>query len=183
MIAEKLRLNGACLLKPKIFRDERGYFLETFRDNFFCNHIANIEFVQENQSGSKKNVLRGLHYQEAPYEQSKLVRVIKGCIQDLMVDLRPDSKTFGEYISIILSEDNKYQLFIPKGFAHGFLSLEENTIVVYKVDSYYAPEFERCLRWDDPEININWSVKSRPIVSDKDRKGYTFKKIKSNLKK
>ena len=182
MIIKEGQLLGVFVLKPEMYSDPRGYFIETYRESVINDRIASIRFIQENESLSNKNVLRGLHFQEAPHEQSKLVRVVRGKIQDVVVDIRPDSATFGRYMSIVLSGENKKQLFIPKGFAHGFVALEDNTVVVYKVDAYYAPGYERCIRWNDRDLNITWQTEGTPVVSEKDNHGETFKNIRSKLK-
>lgn len=166
----RTELEGVVIIEPKVFGDDRGYFMETFRQNLFEENVAKINFVQDNESKSKKGVLRGLHYQLPPFAQSKLVRVIKGKILDVAVDIRKTSPTFKKYVAVELSDENKRQLFIPQGFAHGFLVLSDEAIVVYKVDNYYSPKHDRSIRFDDPEINIDWQFpKDRIIVSEKDR--------------
>ena len=153
-------------IEPTIYNDKRGCFLETFRqENFKNNH-----FIQDNESVSKYGVLRGMHFQKKPYEQSKLVRVVYGEIQDVAIDLRPTSKTYKKYFSIILNDKNKKQLFIPKGFGHGFLTLSPIAIVAYKVDQYFNKSYECGIRYDDPEININWKLNNNEIIlSSKDK--------------
>ena len=166
----RTELEEVVIIEPKVFGDDRGYFMETFRQNLFEENVAKINFVQDNESKSKKGVLRGLHYQLPPFAQSKLVRVIKGKILDVAVDIRKTSPTFKKYVAVELSDENKRQLFIPQGFAHGFLVLSDEAIVVYKVDNYYSPKHDRSIRFDDPEININWRLpKDEIIVSEKDR--------------
>ena len=166
----KTEIPEVVIIEPKVFEDERGYFMETFRMDLFEKNVRKIDFLQENESKSKKGVLRGLHYQLPPFAQSKLVRVIKGKVLDVAVDIRKNSLTFGKYVAIELSEENKRQLFIPRGFAHGFLALSEEVIFSYKVDNYYAPEYDRCVRFDDPDIAINWNFsKNKIIVSNKDK--------------
>jgi len=166
----RTKLEEVVIIEPKVFGDDRGYFMETFRQNLFEENVAKINFVQDNESKSKKGVLRGLHYQLPPFAQSKLVRVIKGKILDVAVDIRKTSPTFKKYVAVELSDENKRQLFIPQGFAHGFLVLSDEAIVVYKVDNYYSPKHDRSIRFDDPEINIDWQFpKDRIIVSEKDR--------------
>jgi dTDP-4-dehydrorhamnose 3,5-epimerase len=158
------------IVEPKVFADERGYFMETFRKDKFEEFVGfEVPFCQDNESKSAKGVLRGLHYQLPPYAQSKLVRVIKGKVLDVAVDIRKGSPTFGKYVAVELSEENKRQLFIPRGFAHGFVVLEDETIFAYKVDSYYAPEYDRGIRFDDPDIGIEWPLpKEELILSQKD---------------
>lgn len=157
------------IFEPEIFSDERGFFMETFTQKFFEESIGEkIIFCQENESFSKKNVLRGLHYQISPFAQSKLVRVLSGEILDIAVDLRKNSQTYMHYVSVILSDENKKQLFIPQGFAHGFLVLSENAKVHYKVDNYYSPKHERGIAWNDKRINIDWGKKEKFIISAKD---------------
>ena len=153
--------------KPKIFHDSRGYFFESFTENFFNE----FKFIQDNESKSKFGVLRGIHFQNPPYEQSKLVRVISGEIQDIAVDLRPNSQTYKKYFSIILNDINKKQLFIPKGFGHAFLTLSSEAIVSYKVDEYYNNDYDAGIKYDDSSIGINWKLsKNKIILSDKDKK-------------
>ena len=164
------------IFEPTVFGDERGFFFESFNENNFTELTGRIDkFVQDNHSRSSKNVLRGLHYQiEQP--QGKLVRVISGKVFDVAVDLRKSSLTFGQWVGEILSEENKRMLWVPPGFAHAFLVLSDSTDFLYKTTDYYAPEHERTLAWDDPEININWPLETSPILSDKDREGSLFNK-------
>ncbi len=174
----KTEIEGVVIIKPKVFVDDRGYFFESFSQQKFSNGVNEIDFVQDNESQSMYGVLRGLHYQKPPFAQSKLVRVVKGCILDVAVDIRKESPTFGKYISIELSEQNKTQLFIPKGFAHGFAVLTNNTIVQYKCDDYYHPESEGAIVWNDPQINIDWKLPySDIILSDKDKNSPLLKEI------
>jgi len=157
--ATETRLKGCFVIEPEIFEDERGYFFESFNRREFCEAIGQeINFVQDNQSFSKRGVLRGLHYQEGEHAQAKLVSVLEGRIQDVVVDLRKDSPTFGEHLSIELSSGNKKQLFVPRGFAHGFLTLSESAEVFYKCDNYYNKEVEGGIRYDDPVLGINWNL-------------------------
>ena len=166
----KIELPEVIIIEPKVFGDERGYFMETFRQDLFEKNVRKINFIQDNESKSKRGVLRGLHYQLPPFAQSKLVRVIKGKVLDVAVDIRKGSPTFGKYVAVELSEENKRQLFIPRGFAHGFLVLSDEVIFTYKVDNYYAPEYDRSIRFDDPDININWNfLKEEILISDKDK--------------
>jgi len=160
------------ILKPKIFKDTRGYFLESYNKEKLASYINN-DFVQDNESCSQKGVLRGLHFQLPPFTQAKLIRVIKGRILDVVVDIRKDSKTFGEYYKIELNEDNKYQLYVPVGFAHGFVCLEDDTIINYKCSKFYKPKSEVSLLWNDKTLNIDWLTTS-PTLSDKDKNGLAF---------
>ena len=158
------------LISPDIIKDQRGSFFESYQYEKYIPFIGDIKFIQDNESISKYGVLRGLHYQESPLEQSKLIRVIKGKIQDIAVDIRPESLTYKKYVSVELSEDNKYELFIPHGFAHGFLVLSNETIVSYKVDNYYNKELDSGYRYDDPSFGIKWNLNNKNIIlSDKDK--------------
>ena len=158
------------LLEPKVFGDERGFFMETFRDNWFREHVADRTFVQENHSKSSKNVLRGLHYQ-IKHTQGKLVRVVSGSVFDVAVDLRKSSPTFGQWFGAVLSAENKRQLWVPEGFAHGFYTLEDNTEFVYKCTDYYDPSSEYSLLWNDPTVGIDWQLTGQPNLSAKDEAG------------
>ena len=162
---------GVWIIEPKVFKDARGYFMEAWKKAEFEEHIGKVEFVQDNESCSSKGVLRGLHYQLAPYSQSKLVRVIKGCVLDVAVDLRKGSPTFGKSGAVELSDENKRQFFIPQGFAHGFHVMSEEAVFTYKVDNPYAPTHERGLRFDDPTVGVDWKITEPAILnlSDKDR--------------
>ncbi|GAB6136345.1 dTDP-4-dehydrorhamnose 3,5-epimerase [Thermococcus prieurii] len=166
---ERLEIPDVVLIKPKVFGDERGFFMETYKKPDFESAGIKGEFVQDNHSRSRYGVLRGLHFQREPYAQAKIVRVVRGVIYDVAVDLRKDSPTFGKWVGVILSEHNKWQLYIPRGFAHGFVVLSEVADVVYKVDNVYAPNYEGGIIWNDPELGIDWPV-DEPIVSEKDRK-------------
>jgi dTDP-4-dehydrorhamnose 3,5-epimerase len=163
------------ILEPKVFGDDRGFFYESFNQAKF-NQLTGItgEFVQDNHSKSAKNVLRGLHYQ-IRQPQGKLVRVVTGTVFDVAVDLRRSSKTFGQWVGAILSGENKRQLWVPAGFAHGFLVLQDHTEFLYKTTDYYAPEHERCIRWDDPDLGIDWPLIGTPNLSAKDQLGINFK--------
>lgn len=163
------------LLKPEVYRDERGFFLETYREEHLEAQGISIHFVQDNLSKSQKNTVRGLHYQ-IRQQQDKLIMVMQGKILDVAVDLRQDSSTFGEYTAIELSAENKHQMFIPKGFAHGFAVLSDEALVYYKCSAYYDPEGERGLYWDDPKLDIDWKV-DNPIVSEKDQNQPLFNEI------
>jgi dTDP-4-dehydrorhamnose 3,5-epimerase len=159
------------LIEPKIHGDERGYFVETFREDKLSGFLGyKINFCQDNESKSKKGVLRGLHYQLPPFAQTKLVRVIKGKVLDVAVDIRKGSPTFGKYVAVELSEQNKKQLLVPRGFAHGFVVLEDDTIFAYKVDSYYSPECDKGIAFDDESIGVDWILpKEELILSNKDK--------------
>lgn len=158
------------IIEPKVFEDQRGYFFESFNEMLFHEKGYNTNFIQDNEAKSKYGVLRGLHYQLPPFAQSKLVRVIKGEVLDVAVDIRVESPTFKKWISVILSEENKRQLFVPRGFAHGYVVLSEEAIFSYKVDNKYAPEFERGIKFDDLELNINWNINRNQItISEKDK--------------
>ena len=166
----RAEISDVIIIEPKVFSDERGYFFESFKQNELNEFLGyDVNFCQDNESKSSYGVLRGLHYQEYPFAQAKLIRVIQGSVLDVAVDIRQDSSTFGKYFSTELSEENKKQLFIPKGFAHGFVVLSENAIFSYKVDNYYNGEFERGIAYNDPNIGINWKLKSNLIISERDR--------------
>ena len=165
----KTSFEGLLLIEPKVFDDDRGYFYESYSKKNFYDAGIDIEFVQDNQSNSHKGVLRGLHFQKPPFEQIKLIRVLSGTIQDVVVDLRQSQSTFGKHFSIELSAENKKQLLVPQGFAHGFLVLSESADVLYKCNSFYRPEAEGGIRHDDFRLAIGWQiVKEKRIVSDKD---------------
>jgi len=159
------------LIEPTIHGDNRGYFIETFRQDLFEEAIGyKINFIQDNESKSTKGVLRGLHYQLPPYTQSKLVRVIKGSVLDVAVDIRKNSPTFGQHVAVELTEDNKHQLFVPHGFAHGFVVLSDSAIFTYKVDNYYAPNHDRGIAFDDERLTIDWRLPFEQLqLSDKDK--------------
>ena len=166
---------GVVILEPKVFEDNRGYFMETYRKTDFDANVAPVDFIQDNQSKSSYGVLRGLHYQKNEWSQAKLVRVLQGRVLDVAVDLRRSSPTFGKYEMVELSEENKRQFFIPRGFAHGFLVLSETAVFTYKVDNAYMPSAEASIRFDDPTIGINWPIsKEQMILSEKDLKGCSF---------
>jgi len=172
----KTEISEIILCKPTVFEDDRGYFFETFKQDAFENFIGTkINFCQDNESKSFRGVLRGLHYQLPPFAQAKLVRVIKGKVLDVVVDIRKKSPTFGKSLSIELSEENKLQLFIPKGFAHGYITLEDDTIFSYKVDNSYSQEWERGIMYNDSKLNIDWKLPlSDLIISEKDKKQPLF---------
>ncbi len=166
----KTAIDGVWIIEPKVFADERGYFMESFKQKMFEEHIGKIEFVQDNESKSTRGVLRGLHYQLPPFAQSKLVRVISGSVLDVAVDIRKASSTFGKYVAVELTSENKRQLFIPHGFAHGFLVKSPEAIFAYKVDNVYSPQCERGIRFNDSTIAIDWGMaESELLLSDKDK--------------
>ncbi len=179
---EKTALNDVLLYTPKIIKDDRGYFFEAYNKKVIENN-----FVQDNQSKSSFGVLRGLHYQVEPFAQTKLIRVLSGAIFDVIVDLRKSSNTFGKYVSFYLSSDNKQQLYIPKGFAHGFITLSQTAEILYKCDEYYNKEAERCIKFDDSDLHIIWPILTdndiivEPLISDKDNNGMTFKEAIKEL--
>jgi dTDP-4-dehydrorhamnose 3,5-epimerase len=166
---ERGPINGIVVIKPKLFGDERGFFMEVYAEREFRNAGIDMNIVQINHSRSSKGVLRGLHFQRHPYEQAKLVRCIRGEIMDVAVDIRKGSPTFGKHFSLNLSESNRLMLFIPRGFAHGFLALSEEVEVEYAVDNHYAPEYEGGIIWNDPDLGIKWPT-NNPILSEKDKK-------------
>lgn len=170
------------VLEPRVFEDQRGYFFESFNRKEFQAHNLDLVFVQDNESRSCKGVLRGLHYQLAPFAQTKLIRVVEGEIMDVAVDLRKNSPAFGKWLGMILSGKNKKQLLVPPGFAHGFAVLSEHAVVMYKCDTYYNPQAERGIIYNDPRLNIDWGLDiSRATVSEKDRSHPTFEKAEMNF--
>lgn len=165
----KTDIDGVVITEPRIFRDERGYFFESFSQRDFQEKVCNTVFVQDNESKSSYGVLRGLHFQKPPYAQSKLVRVIKGAVLDVAVDIRKGSPTFGQHVAVELTEDNHRQFFIPRGFAHGFSVLTDEVIFQYKCDNFYAPQSEGALAWDDPDLGIDWRIPTdKVLLSEKD---------------
>jgi len=165
----KTSIEGLVIIDPTVFGDNRGYFLESYNEKEFKEVIGNVSFVQDNESKSSKGVLRGLHFQKPPFAQAKLVRCIEGKVLDVVVDIRKNSKTYGQYFTTELSGENKKQVFIPRGFAHGFLVLSDSAIFAYKVDNTFAPEYDAGIRWNDPIVNIQWGLsESEVLVSDKD---------------
>ena len=177
----KTKLEGVVIIEPQVFFDDRGYFFESFSQQRFNEQVAPITFVQDNESKSSYGVLRGLHFQKPPFAQSKLVRVVKGKVLDVAVDLRKDSLTFGQYESVVLSEENKRQFFIPQGFAHGFAVLSEEAVFQYKCDNYYAPQSEGSVRWNDPTIAIDWQLPEKDIIlSAKDEKAPLLSQLIGN---
>lgn len=176
MKVEDTSLADVKIITPKVFSDPRGFFMETFRKDWFSKNVQAAEFVQTNHSCSYKGILRGLHYQ-VNEPQGKLVRVISGTVYDVAVDLRRTSSSFGKWFGTILSEENKKQLWVPEGFAHGFYVLSDTAEFVYKCTNYYSPKHERCIKWNDPDINIEWPLdnKKSPKLSNKDLMGVLFK--------
>ncbi len=174
---EKQSIEDIILVKPKVFGDNRGFFMESYKKSEFIQNGIDTEFQQDNHSKSSAKVLRGLHYQAKPYEQAKLVRCIKGKIYDIAVDIRPNSKTFGKYVKIELSEDNKFMLYIPKGFAHGFVVLSDEAELIYKASGEYNPKADRGILWSDKELNIDWGIDFEPILSEKDKNQPNLKDI------
>lgn len=171
MIFTEQKIKGVWVIEPKVFADSRGYFMEAFKQNEFEEHVGKVNFIQDNESKSSFGVLRGLHYQKGEFSQAKLVRVIKGEVIDVAVDIRKSSPTFGQYVAVLLSEENKKQLFIPRGFAHGFLVKSEEAIFTYKVDNFYAPQADAGIAFDDPEIGIQWDIPAdQMLLSEKDKK-------------
>lgn len=167
----KTEIEGVYVIEPKVFCDARGYFMEAWKQAEFNEHVGRVDFIQDNESKSSFDVLRGLHYQKGTLSQAKLVRVIKGKVLDVAVDIRRSSPTFGKHVMVELSEENKRQFFIPRGFAHGFLVLSEEAIFTYKVDNPYAPQAEAGIRWNDPALGIEWPIDSTQVqTSEKDLK-------------
>lgn len=169
-------LQGVWVIEPKVIGDSRGYFVETFKQELFDQKVGKTVFIQDNESKSSFGVLRGLHYQLGEFAQAKLVRVIQGSVIDVAVDIRRSSRTFGRYVAVELSSDNKRQMFIPRGFAHGFVVTSPDAIFAYKVDNVYAPMHERCILFSDPQIGINWGIEQQYInLSGKDKEGKLLK--------
>lgn len=174
MHIEETPFRGLLLIQPKVFRDKRGYFFESWNEEIFRKIGLEMTFSQDNQSSSQKGVIRGLHFQIPPFEQGKLVRAIRGAVLDVVVDLRKAEPTFGQHFKLRLDDQGQSMLYIPSGFAHGFASLEEDTVFFYKCTKVYNNDCERTLRWDDPDLGIDWEI-SDPILSDKDRQAGFFK--------
>ena len=170
----KTELEGLLIIKPEVFEDERGYFFESYNREKFLKAGIDVNFLQDNESKSRKGVIRGMHLQAPPFEQGKLVRVMRGSVLDVAVDIRKNSPTFGKWSSIILSGQNKWMYWIPPGFAHGFATLEDETIFFYKCTNVFSKESERYFIWNDPDINIDWGIKD-PVVSDRDRNAPGFR--------
>ena len=178
----KTHIEGVTVIEPKVFSDSRGCFFESFSERDFAEAVGPVRFVKDNESRSVYGVIRGLHFQKPPHAQAKLVRVVKGKVLDVAVDLRKDSPTFGQHVAMELSDENRRQMFIPRGFAHGFSVLSEEAVFQYKCDSYYAPESEGSLAWNDPDLNIDWNVPAgSEILSDKDRMSPRLKDIIDTL--
>ena len=178
----KTDIEGVVILEPRVFEDARGYFFESYSKKVFDELAWATDFVQDNESMSTRGVMRGLHFQYPPFTQSKLVRCVRGKVLDVAVDLRPGSETFGRHIAVELSDENARQLFIPRGFAHGFLVLSDTAQFQYKVDNAYAPQSEATLRFDDPELGINWPVgRENMLLSPKDLKGLSLSEIKTEI--
>ena len=170
-IRDRTNIEGVIIIEPRIFKDDRGYFFESFSQREFEEKVCKTTFVQDNESKSGYGVLRGLHFQKPPFAQSKLVRVIKGAVLDVAVDIRKGSPTFGQYVSVELTGDNHRQFFIPRGFAHGFSVLSEEVIFQYKCDNFYSPQSEGAIAWNDPDLNIDWRIPVEEVIlSEKDSK-------------
>lgn len=173
---KQTEIKGVYIIEPHVFNDARGYFFEAWKNEEFQRYVGKINFIQDNESKSSYGVLRGLHYQKGEYSQAKLVRVIKGKVLDVAVDIRKSSPTFGKYVMVELSDENKRQFFIPRGFAHGFLVLSEEAIFTYKVDNVYAPQYEASIRWNDEDIHIEWPIETKDVLtSEKDLKASSLK--------
>lgn len=180
MKASPLAIPDVMLLEPRVFGDDRGFFFESYNRQAFREATGvDPDFVQDNHSRSAKGVLRGLHYQLPPKAQGKLVRVVSGEVFDVAVDIRPGSATFGNWVGEVLSAENKRQMWIPPGFAHGFLTLSESAEFLYKTTGYYSPEHERCVRWDDPTVAVQWPLSDTPLLSGKDLQGMTLLQTQS----
>jgi dTDP-4-dehydrorhamnose 3,5-epimerase len=176
----KTEIKGLLIIKPRVFEDERGCFFESWSKDAFENVGLDVNFVQDNQSLSSKNVVRGLHFQNPPFAQGKLVRVLKGSVLDVAVDIRENSPTYGKHVSILLSGENKTMFWIPPGFAHGFSTLEDNTMFSYKCSGIYNKESEGSLMWNDTDLNIDWQIKN-PIISEKDQNSELFTNFKTQF--
>lgn len=175
---KKTSIEGVFIIEPRVFNDSRGYFFEAWKKDKFEQNIGPVEFMQDNESKSSYGVLRGLHYQKGEFSQAKLVRVIKGKVLDVAVDIRKGSPTFGKHVMVELSDENKRQFFIPRGFAHGFLVLSDEAIFTYKVDNVYAPQAEAGIRWDDPDLGIEWPIDPKVVLtSEKDLRLPNFREI------
>ncbi len=178
MIFTKTAIPEVVIIEPKVFGDDRGYFFESFNQKEFEENIGKTNFVQDNESKSTFGALRGLHFQKPPFAQAKLVRCIQGKVLDVVVDVRKHSPSYGKHIAVELSEENKKQLFIPRGFAHGFVTLSEEAIFAYKVDNWYAPEYDAGIIWSDPTLNIDWKINPEDVIlSSKDQQLPTFKEL------
>ena len=168
----KTAIDGVVIIEPRLFKDERGYFFESFSQKEFEEKVCKTVFVQDNESKSSYGVLRGLHFQKPPFAQSKLVRVVRGAVLDVAVDIRKGSPTFGKHVAVELTADNHRQFFIPRGFAHGFSVLSQEVVFQYKCDNYYAPQSEGALAWDDPDLGIDWRIPAAEIVLSKKDKAH-----------
>ena len=174
----KTLIEGVVIIEPRLFKDDRGYFFEAFSQREFEEKVCKTTFVQDNESKSSYGVIRGLHFQKPPFAQSKLVRVVKGAVLDVAVDIRKDSPTFGQHVAVELTEENHRQFFIPRGFAHGFSVLSEEVVFQYKCDNLYAPKCDGAIAWDDPELGIDWRIPmDKAILSEKDRKHPILKEL------
>ena len=184
MVVIKTAIEGVVIIEPTIYGDERGYFFESFNEERFLNEVGvNTRFVQDNESKSKRGVLRGLHFQKPPYAQSKLVRVVKGRVLDVAVDIRRGSPTYGKYVAVELTEDNHRQLFLPRGMAHGFVVLSDGAIFQYKCDNRYHPESEGSIAWNGPTIGIDWGIGPESVIlSEKDKKNRPLADLKEVFK-
>lgn len=176
----KTPIDGLLIIKPKVFADPRGYFLESFRLDLLEKNGFTGRFVQDNESRSNAGVLRGLHFQNPPHAQAKLIRAVTGRIFDVVVDIRKNSATYGQSFGVELSAENKWSFFIPAGFAHGFCALEDNTVIQYKCTDYYHPETEGSVAWNDPDLNIKWPVEN-PLLSEKDKNAPSFQSLESRF--
>ena len=166
----KTQIEGVVIIEPRLFKDERGYFFESFNQKEFEDKVCKTKFIQDNESKSSYGVVRGLHFQKPPFAQSKLVRVVKGAVLEVAVDIRKDSPTFRQHVAVELTEDNHRQFFIPRGFAHGFSVLSKEVIFQYKCDNFYAPQSEGAIAWDDPDLGIDWQISIDDILlSEKDK--------------
>jgi dTDP-4-dehydrorhamnose 3,5-epimerase len=177
-IFNKTKIEEVILIEPKVLKDSRGFFMESYKKSDFIKNGIKDDFSQDNHSKSSKGVLRGLHYQKKTKTQAKLIRCTKGCIFDVAVDIKVNSKTFGKWVGFELSEENKKILYIPKGFAHGFVVLSDEAEIIYKVSSEFCPELDRGIRWNDPTINIDWGINFEPLISEKDALQPFFKDLK-----
>ena len=181
MKTQTTEIEGIVIIEPQVFGDSRGYFMETYQKEKYAAAGIDVTFVQDNESMSRYGVVRGLHYQAEPFAQAKLIRVVAGRVLDVAVDIRKDSPTFGKVFTLELSSDNKLQLFLPHGIAHGFAVLSETAVFTYKCDNFYAPQYERTIRFDDPSLAIDWKIPvANRIISDKDKKGVAFNLIMHN---
>ena len=181
MKTQTTEIEGIVIIEPQVFGDSRGYFMETYQKEKYAAAGIGVTFVQDNESMSRYGVVRGLHYQAEPFAQAKLIRVVSGRVLDVAVDIRKNSPTFGKVFTLELSSENKLQLFLPHGIAHGFAVLSETAVFTYKCDNFYAPQYERTIRFDDPSLAIDWKIPvANRIISDKDKKGVAFNLIMHN---